>query len=134
MRSRVRPNISRVMAEGGYRPATASPSNAGVARLRACAHRGGRAAEHLYEIQRADGNTEVGNGEIPVLMCYSYRGRAAASSSSSSLVSSLTPSSLIQLLIWHRSKEINEVLQQKESLTGSGTEGTRSETGIWRMV
>lgn len=38
MRSRVRPNISRVMAEEDDRPATAGHDNAGVARLQACAH------------------------------------------------------------------------------------------------
>lgn len=41
MRSRVRPNISRVMAGGSDRPATASHDRAGVARSQACAHNDG---------------------------------------------------------------------------------------------
>lgn len=41
MRSRVRPNISRVMAEEYDRPVTASHDNAGVVKLVAGAHPNG---------------------------------------------------------------------------------------------
>lgn len=41
------------------------------------------------------------------------------------------PLSLIQLLIWQRSKEINEVLQRKEGFTGRGIVGRGSEMRIW---
>lgn len=41
------------------------------------------------------------------------------------------PHYLIQLLIWQQSKEINEVLQRKESFTVRGIVGRRSEMRIW---
>lgn len=46
-------------------------------------------------------------------------------------LSSSPPHCLIQLLIWQQSKEINEVLQRKESFTARGIVGRRSEMRIW---
>lgn len=49
MRSRVRPNISRVMAKEDDQPAIASHNEAGVARLQACAHPDGVVAVSCFD-------------------------------------------------------------------------------------